>query len=200
MSRAKLVGMFILLAGSAYPATGANLIRNAGFESGDLKDWDLSGNQSFSGVSGFEPMAGAFAAFLGPSGTSGSLAQTLATSAGDQYEISFWLRNEIDGGNVFQVSFDGMPLLLDLRAQAAFAFRRYSFVRTATSSAATLRFTYRHDPSYWHLDEISVTRLGAAIPEPATWATMIGGLGLVGAAYRRRRVRPGRLGMRAVAC
>ena len=31
------------------------------------------------------------------------------------------------------------------------------------------------------------TRLASAVPEPGTWATMIGGFGLVGAALRRRR-------------
>jgi hypothetical protein len=38
------------------------------------------------------------------------------------------------------------------------------------------------------LKQISFEAAAPAVPEPATWAMMIGGLGLVGAAARRRRV------------
>ena len=37
------------------------------------------------------------------------------------------------------------------------------------------------------LDNINVTAIGAAVPEPATWAMMIGGFGVIGASLRRRR-------------
>lgn len=200
MGEAKFLLAAVLVAGSAAPAAATDLIRNGGFETGDLSHWELSGSRSFTGVSSFAPHDGVFAAFMGPYGANGSLAQTVATEAGATYEISFWLRNEFGGANLFQASFDGAALLLDLQSEAAFPFRHYSFVRMAGGDAATLRFTYRNDPSYWHLDGVSVTRLNAAIPEPAGWATMIAGFGLVGAAYRRRRTRAGHLGLRAVAC
>lgn len=38
-----------------------------------------------------------------------------------------------------------------------------------------------------------VTVPAVAIPEPATWAMMMGGFGLLGATVRRRRLRPGRV-------
>lgn len=40
----------------------------------------------------------------------------------------------------------------------------------------------------WGIDDVSYN--AAAIPEPATWAVMIGGFGLAGAALRRRRSLP----------
>lgn len=40
----------------------------------------------------------------------------------------------------------------------------------------------------WGIDNI---RLSAAVPEPATWALLIAGFGLVGATARRRRARTG---------
>ena len=39
---------------------------------------------------------------------------------------------------------------------------------------------------YWTLDNVAFT--GGAVPEPATWALMIGGFGLAGATLRRRRM------------
>jgi len=42
------------------------------------------------------------------------------------------------------------------------------------------------------LDDVRLTatsEVSGAVPEPATWATMIGGLGMVGATARRRRTR-----------
>jgi len=43
-------------------------------------------------------------------------------------------------------------------------------------------------PSYMLVDNISVT--SGAVPEPATWALMIGGFGMAGAMLRRRRLVP----------
>ncbi|MGL4541450.1 MAG: PEPxxWA-CTERM sorting domain-containing protein, partial [Polymorphobacter sp.] len=40
-------------------------------------------------------------------------------------------------------------------------------------------------PTAWDLDNVSVT----AVPEPASWALLIGGFGLVGSALRRARKR-----------
>ena len=42
------------------------------------------------------------------------------------------------------------------------------------------------------VDDLSITAAAAvaAVPEPATWAMMVGGFGLIGAALRRRRADP----------
>jgi hypothetical protein len=45
-----------------------------------------------------------------------------------------------------------------------------------------------YGPSNNQLDNINVTGGAGAVPEPATWAMMIGGMGAVGGAMRRRRV------------
>jgi hypothetical protein len=60
-----------------------------------------------------------------------------------------------------------------------------------------LRFQFETDYSVVgrgvNLDNLTVTgtRLTSAVPEPATWALMISGFGLAGAALRRERRRKG---------
>jgi hypothetical protein len=43
------------------------------------------------------------------------------------------------------------------------------------------------DDESWGFDNFHLAANGAGVPEPATWAMMIGGFGLAGAMLRRRR-------------
>lgn len=171
----------------ATAARAANLVENGDFETGNLSGWELSGNRGYTGLTNSDPIAGNFSATLGPVGSLGHLAQHVATRAGVSYTISFRLSNEWGGMNSFEAFFDGVSLLA-LSAAEPFAARRYQFVRSAASNNAELRFSYRHDPSFWYLDDIAVAPADA-VPEPGSWALMFAGFGLAGYALRRRRVR-----------
>jgi hypothetical protein len=61
------------------------------------------------------------------------------------------------------------------------------FANFTTRTATMLRFSAigTNDSLGGYLDDISL--VGSAIPEPATWAMMLGGFGLVGGAMRRRK-------------
>ena len=83
-----------LLAGQS--ASAQDLLVNPGFETGDFTGWSLSGSTAFEGVSSTfatTPYSGSFSAFFGAVGSYNIISQTIATTVGDQYNISFALDN-----------------------------------------------------------------------------------------------------------
>ena len=68
-----------------------------------------------------------------------------------------------------------------------------SFVLSETPAFVSTGFTGAVDQvtinatrGYYAFDDVTYDALGGAVPEPATWAFAIGGVGIVGAAMRRR--------------
>ncbi|HEY3949618.1 PEPxxWA-CTERM sorting domain-containing protein [Phenylobacterium sp.] len=112
------------------------------------------------------------------------LSQVIATTAGEDYTFSFDLAHIGLDANDFSASFDGATLLNKVD-NADFNFTHFSFAVTATSNATTVSFAGREVQDWYELDNVSVTSV--TVPEPATWALMICGFGLAGAALRRRR-------------
>ncbi|WP_426162912.1 choice-of-anchor C family protein [Sandarakinorhabdus sp. DWP1-3-1] len=123
----------------------------------------------------------------------GSISQDLATDIGSSYAVTFFM-----SGNP-----DGAPGLKTLVASAGAASEEFTidastfsspdivwtpftFNFTATSATTTLTFTSGVDTAYGAaIDNVAITTL-TAVPEPASWAMLIAGLGLVGYAQRRR--------------
>ncbi len=170
----------------ATPASATQLVTNGGFEAGDFSGWTLTGNTGFTGIDS-SAHSGSHAAFFGQVGSTGSLSQTLSTVAGQMYNVSFWL--EDDGGtpSSFTAAFGG-DSLLSLSDTSAFGYTLYTYDITASSSSTLLSFAFRQDPSYFHLDDVSVEDV-SSVPEPATWAMMILGMGAAGLTLRRRKTR-----------
>jgi hypothetical protein len=65
--------------------------------------------------------------------------------------------------------------VLNLSNPGAFSYTPYTFDVTAPTGNNTLTFTFRQDPSYFLLDNVSVTDA----PEPMSLALMGAGLGFV---------------------
>jgi hypothetical protein len=113
----------------------------------------------------------------------GALSQTFTLSGNvdvrDYYENVY--TNTINGTTTQQVFSDG-PRRLDRQAYAlgaGFATQTLtSVVFSDTGANGTSRIT---------LTGLTLETAGAAVPEPATWAMMIGGMGLAGGALRRRK-------------
>jgi PEP-CTERM motif len=176
--------MMSLSAGLAAPAH-ANLIVNGGFETGDFSGWVTGGNFGFSGV---ECPGAPFVkegncdAFLGAVGSDGTLAQSVTTTAGRQYLISFALQPDGGTPSHFSVSFGGVPLF-DVVNPPASPSVVHDLLATATGPNSTLSFAFRDDPGFLKLDAISVN----AVPEPGSLALLGVGLAAFGISRRRRK-------------
>jgi hypothetical protein len=160
------------------------LVTNGGFETGSLGPWTLSGNGGFSSVTTFAPAAGSWNYRNGAVGSFGTINQTVATIAGRVYSFSFDLTNEGRPTNAFQADLGGTAFGPVFTNSGPFGYTNYSGTVVAPTTNATLRFSFRQDPSFWRIDNISLV---GNVPEPASWAMMIAGFGLTGAAMRRRR-------------
>jgi len=178
----------------AAPKTFAqNLITNGSFETGDFTGWTTGGNfEATEVVSGaFDEYTGAqdgnFYAVLGPVGSDGTLSQTLATTAGAQYTISFWFASVGDNPSDFSALWDGAPLLSLTNPNTGANWTEFTFTATGTGSD-TLTFSFRDDPAFMALDNISVTTEtgGTSVPEPSSLLLLgTGVLGLGGMVRRK---------------
>lgn len=131
-------------------------------------------------------------------GTLGSIFQTFSTVAGQSYVLNFAYSHNLFGGDpsadaVVGVA-DGGPLGSAI-FQTVFShnsgtstnldWRQFSFGFVAAGTQSSLVFLSGNGGANAGilLDDVSVN----AVPEPAAWALMIVGFGLVGGAVRRRK-------------
>jgi PEP-CTERM motif len=173
-------------------SASTNLIINGSFETGDFTGWTQGGNTgyTFVALSPFDGMTapdGVYFAALGPVGSDGTLSQTFVDVPGETYLASFYYASDGDTPNDFTVTGPGSLTLGPIVDDSAHGFVEYygSFVG---SGLDTITFTFRNDPGYLGLDDVSVTAETGTVPEPSTWAMMLlgfAGLGLVG--YRQRQ-------------
>ena len=163
----------LALAGISGPlaTANANLVTNGNFGSGDLTGWSVSDSTIFVD-SGIPPASDAFdAQFTGD----GILSQSIPTTTGDAYTLSFSLLDEAGFvGDLFTVNFGGFSTTI-LGSTAASDYVPEVFAipgSDVTGASTTLSFQAINPSLAWNLDDVSVVT--AAIPEAPTGAILGG--------------------------
>ena len=135
-----------------YPSS----ILNGGFETGTFTNWTATGSFAISTLANYRH-SGTYGAQLATFGSSGYLSQTLSTTPGAVYSISFWFHNPVSHtNNNFQVSWNG-TVLLDMTNFPVIGWTNIQLTVTATAGVSVLQFGYRNDSAYFGLDDVSVS-------------------------------------------
>jgi len=166
---------------------GGGDIANGGFETGDFTGWAQGGNTFGTGVcaSGSSFIgalctvhSGMFAAVLGPSGTPGTLSQTVTSQ---DPGLAFWLRTDNLGqapNNQFSVLRGGTTLLGMSNANIP-GYAEFRTTGLSAENGTEVKFVVRNDPGGFFLDDVST------VPEASSVVLAAAGLSLLFALKRR---------------
>lgn len=189
-SLAALCAAFLLVFGAA-DARAQNLVINPGFETGDLTGY-TEANSSFSGVTNDPVNSGNFSYLNGTVQTVATLTQTITTTVGEAYTVSFFFNNPSDvGTEQFGVSFGGQNLIPIADPTGTTGFVNFTFTGVvATSTASDLVFSFRDDIDFLYIDDISVIADAPAggVPEPSAAVVALSITGVLGGLVLRRRI------------
>jgi hypothetical protein len=201
--RTKLIITTAVLLGLAAPAHAAELLSNGGFEGGvqtvtidgftnSLVPIDWTPNAAFVQFNGFNFVTGSIfhsgANSLqisdGDSQPLATLSQSFNDVAGDTYNVTFFAAYGAGVGadpNAFlKVSVGSAVNTVTDTIGETFEQFSFSFVGTGHD---TLAIAAQTNPSFWFVDDASVTGAASTVPEASTWAMMVlgfAGLGFMG--------------------
>jgi hypothetical protein len=156
-------------------AAYAELVVNGGFENGDLSGWAYVGDPNQAGADTDAPHSGLYEGYFGNMGSMGVLSQTIATTPGASYSVSFWMWSygiTGDVSNQFQVKWDGSTIFdqTDILGGDLVSYTHYQFTQVAIGSSTLLEFGMRNDPAFIYIDDISVNQ----VPIPGALWLLLG--------------------------
>ncbi|MBN8809172.1 MAG: choice-of-anchor C family protein [Sphingomonas sp.] len=199
------VAAVVLTSGTAHAAAFTNGSFESGISPGTFTTLNAGDSSSITGwtvTSGSIDYIGSYwqagngSRSLDMSGNGpGSIAQTFDTVAGATYQVTFLLAGNTDGSpttktlNVWADGGRAAGYSFDTTGKSAssMGWTQFTYNFMAIGASTTLTFSSTTGTAYGAaLDNVTVSRV-AAVPEPASWAMLIAGFGLMGGTLRRRR-------------
>jgi MYXO-CTERM domain-containing protein len=204
----KLLAVAITLAASsASIANAAQLIQNGGFEDGTVPGAPLplhwTANAAFDAEPAFNAVdknsldahSGNASLVIGNFDDEplAILSQSFFDVAGATYSASLFVRaiRKGDPAANFTASIDGVSAVSLPDTINTYTLETFSFTGTGND---TLTLAGKDNSSDWFVDDVSITGPSplappvSTIPEAASWAVMLGGVGAIGALARRRKL------------
>lgn len=161
----------------------------------------VSSTFSCCGFGAFNPHSGAqFLDLTGETNTATGVQQSMATNAGGQYSLSFWIGNIVDPRSLLghtstvKVTVDGASAIFTNAlgaGQNTIVWSQYFLNFAATSTSTVIAFE-NADPSWDNhngLDDVALTQTSTVTPEPGSMLLVATGILAVGIVRRRGRQR-----------
>ena len=152
IKKLSLITVALSLLASLTSVSRADLFTNSGFETGNFSGWNVNGTAQVLGTPGsIYTHSGTYGASLG----SGIVAQSIATTAGHAYDVSFWMKeiplggtgllsvtwgnssNTTDYGSVVLGGLTGFDPITEV------GWTKYDFLVLALSTVGTLKFEFQ---------------------------------------------------------
>jgi hypothetical protein len=201
MKKSLALACFLLFAAAVRPASATNIVLNDSFESGTA-DWTFQNFYIYSAGHTGTDMAGT--GCVGSSSlTNCYIAQTLTTTVGESYDLSFWVAEYLGATSQFRLKWDGNDVTTvtnpnnnSCTYDGTFHCDWLQFSYTnliATSTSTVLQVFGRQDPGGIFFDDFDVHTSApetSPVPEPASMTLLGTGVAAV-IARRRKKARQG---------